>query len=690
MTTINDARRRKILGWLFFLLVLGAVVGLVAFLKSPQVGAVLQALKAPELPPRPEYSGREWLSSEQNWQTDMRREFHHASQGTRTLPIPLRWFTALEVPASSLATMPFGNKGLFSADEYLLRFGFIEGERSEHNPLKLPVGFATTPFQNLPGISGKVTAIGFTCAACHTGHMVYDDIEYIVEGGSATTDLGQLTIALGAAMGQTLASAKIPLMGGRFDRFARNVLGPDAYNEANIALLQSELESLVNSITQLPAGVDVIEGYTRLDALNRIGNQVFALDTGRFDNYVPINAPVNYPHIWTASWFDWVQYDGSIMAPLIRNAGEAMGVSAGLNTTAPGEEKRFSSSIDMNMLWWMENVLSGSDPNPAKGQPGLLSPPWPEAFPDIDRDRASRGKAIYERICVDCHLPTLDSEELWTSEEYYGPVEYYVDDQAYTTDPLLKLKLIDLKQIGTDPAQSAILMSRTVDTAGFAAGTTQANTPGMGINAEVCVNRPTFPDAPYDLQNYAEMRWGELVNVQIDDGPMVNFGLALGAIVDQAIDAWYDVNFTPDEYRDEYEEGRPNCLRPSNGYKARPLNGVWATAPFLHNGSVPTVKDLLSSPDDRPEYVLLGSLEFDPINLGLKQNQEISPPEDGTYNQDGYFILNTATPGNRNTGHEFSDEWQEGLHWSQQKRGVIGPAFTDTEIMDVIEYLKTI
>ena len=104
------------------------------------------------------------------------------------------------------------------------------------------------------------------------------------------------------------------------------------------------------------------EGFTRLDALNRIGNQVFAIDTERYGNYVNINAPVNYPHIWTSSWFAWVQYDGSIMQPLTRNAGEAMGVSAEVNFRRPAEDGHFVSTIPFDNLHWIEKQLAGNTP----------------------------------------------------------------------------------------------------------------------------------------------------------------------------------------------------------------------------------------------------------------------------------------------------------------------------------------
>jgi len=74
------------------------------------------------------------------------------------------------------------------------------------------------------------------------------------------------------------------------------------------------------------------EGFGRLDALNRIGNQVFSTDlamsglTGFERNLHAQDAPVSFPPIWTVPWFLYAQYDASIQQPLIRNAGEALGV----------------------------------------------------------------------------------------------------------------------------------------------------------------------------------------------------------------------------------------------------------------------------------------------------------------------------------------------------------------------------
>ena len=95
------------------------------------------------------------------------------------------------------------------------------------------------------------------------------------------------------------------------------------------------------------------------------------------------------------------------------------------------------------------------------------------------------------------------------------------------------------------------------------------------------------------------------------------------------------------------------------GYKARPLNGIWATAPYLHNGSVPTLTELLKRVKDRKEKFHVGSLEYDPVNVGF-----VDDPD--------YPEFNTLIEGNRNTGHEH------------------GVDLTEPEKRDLIEFLKTL
>jgi hypothetical protein len=676
MSTVADAVCRLWWRRFFIFLAIVVAVGLIVFLTGPRVGAVIKALTPPVLPEPIAVSEQVWRG-DQSWSAGQAEEFHFKAQGTHTLPIPLSWFLALEAPLNSPLLVPFARRERFVDNRYLLRFGFIGAPWTKANPNGLPIGFAISPYQSIDGISHKETAVGLTCAACHTGQLVFKEKRYVIDGGPAMTDLGQLTLALGAALGQTAISAKLPLLSGRFTRFAKAVLGSE-YTDITRNALEKELDAVLQKLAAQPGGVDITEGFSRLDALNRIGNQVFALDPHRYDNYVNINAPVNYPHIWTSSWFSWVQYDGSIMQPLIRNAGEAMGVSAEMNYSAPQGEGRFASSIPFDKLGWIEDQLAGKPPLPDKTFTGLNAPSWPDGFPAIDKAKAAEGAKLYEDLCSGCHRPALTPDvaqgrapnsDFWT---HFGPITWKGKDgqEKHTTESVLNVKIIEQADIGTDPAQSNVLGFRKVDTAGRDLTRAGQASPGLGIDIHVC-------------QENADRT---LDTIHISDNAMQLYALALGAVVQMGINEWFRSTGGGESARANIEGDRPNCLAAGFGYKARPLNGVWATAPFLHNGSVPTLEHLLGPVENRPKAFLLGDPTFDPKNVGIVLHQ-IDEPKGRDYDKTtGYFILDTSKPGNHNTGHEFSKEYSKTKHVP----GVVGPALSPDERNAIIEFLKSI
>ncbi|HKB03396.1 MAG TPA: hypothetical protein VKD90_14330 [Gemmataceae bacterium] len=94
----------------------------------------------------------------------------------------------------------------------------------------------------------------------------------------------------------------------------------------------------------------------------------------------------------------------------------------------------------------------------------------------------------------------------------------------------------------------------------------------------------------------------------------------------------------------------------NRGYIARPLAGAWATAPFLHNGSVPSLADLLRPATDRPKKFWVGSREYDPVKVGYVSDKDLIPADE----QARVRELDTTRPGNANGGHEFGTDLPEG------------------------------
>jgi hypothetical protein len=108
-------------------------------------------------------------------------------------------------------------------------------------------------------------------------------------------------------------------------------------------------------------------------------------------------------------------------------------------------------------------------------------------------------------------------------------------------------------------------------------------------------------------------------------------------------------------------ERRPDpSWRATHGYIARPLKGVWVTAPYLHNGSVPTLFDLLQPAAKRPQQFRIGTREFDPVKVGYVNDLEKG------------WLFDTTLKGNENSGHEF------------------GAQLSDENKIDLVEYLKTL
>jgi hypothetical protein len=113
-------------------------------------------------------------------------------------------------------------------------------------------------------------------------------------------------------------------------------------------------------------------------------------------------------------------------------------------------------------------------------------------------------------------------------------------------------------------------------------------------------------------------------------------------------------------------------------YMARPLAGIWATPPFLHNGAVPTLYEMLLPAYRRTKKFYVKGAEFDPHAVGLVMDDS----------QKGAYLFDTTVQGNYNTGHEFRAGYRRWTPNSPSQYGVIGPEMTDDERWAIIEYLK--
>ncbi len=552
------------------------------------------------------------------WDEQARQTYYYTPQGTTVKGLRYDWFTALELPFS---------RDRFASPDYLARFGFLTDPRqqaSELNPGNLPVGFARHPDDET-----GIHYLDITCAACHTGELRYKGQAVRIDGGAALHSLASTVPTLkgggfGQALGMSMAFTYYNPI--KFERFARTVLGEhgDAARRQLRADFKAVLDRLLGTAyNDWHRGLyPTEEGFGRTDAFGRIANGVFgdAIDPS---NYRVANAPVSYPQLWDIWKFDWVQWNGSAMQPMARNIGEALGVGATLHLFGENggqlpENERYPSSVRLHDLYTLEETLKQLKP-----------PTWPEAIlGKVDLALASQGRALFAENCAYCHAPNPVPPDRRLAPE---------------RDPEWHMRIVPTRIIGTDP-------------------TTADN----------------IADHRFDIRR---LGWSKEELARLD---VKLFGSSLEQVdfasISSAKGLAYVTAYVENRaYRDagieQPERGRMDGydlaigVQEIRGYKARPLDGIWATPPFLHNGSVPNLFQLLSPVVERDTRFWVGNFEYDPQRAGFLTGEF-----------KGGFLFDTRVTGNGNRGHEFRD--------GCRNEGVIGRYLEPQERYALIEYLK--
>ena len=593
------------------------VVKLVLLLALIALAVVLYYIANPNLPT---YKQPEQLHYLDQWTDAERQTYYYTPQGTRVKGLRYEWFTALE--------MPFGSDK-FARLDYLARFGFLvdpKQQPSALNPGNLPVGFS----RHEDSESGE-HYLDISCAACHTGELRYRGQAVRIDGGAALHSLASTVPTLrgggfGQALGMSMAFTYYnPL---KFRRFAREVLG-ERYPQGR-ERLRADFKQVLDTLLSTAANdwhrglYPTEEGFGRTDAFGRIANTVFgeAIDPA---NYRIANGPVSYPQLWDIWKFDWVQWNGSAMQPMARNIGEALGVGATLQLLddhgqAIPEADRYPSSVRLHDLYTLEETLKRLQP-----------PHWPEeVLGKIDLALASRGKALFSENCAYCHAPAPKPK---------------AERLAPSRDPEWRMRIVPISVVGTDPTTADNIADHRFDISRL--GWTKAELSKLDVR---------------------------LFGSSLDEVDFKSISSAKGlAYITAYVEnrAYQDAGIAPRQRQVMDGYGLPIGVQELRGYKARPLDGIWATPPFLHNGSVPTLFQLLSPVYERQSSFWVGNFEFDPKFVGFQS--EKFP---------GGFFFDTRVTGNGNGGHEFRDGCRQ--------QGVIGRALSPDERWALIEYLKVL
>jgi len=212
------------------------------------------------------------------------------------------------------------------------------------------------------------------------------------------------------------------------------------------------------------------------------------------------------------------------------------------------------------------------------------------------------------------------------------------------------------------------------------------NAAAIGSLQQTVSTLPPGPELDAAKSALAYAQGGALTEAQVDahldaiNLSRVNIGQGLNILGLIIRDKYYSDRGFSDAMRGCYEGfGMLDLPQVVSGYKPRPLQGVWATPPFLHNGSIPNLYELLSPAYERSTKFYVGRREFDPEKVGYR----LDPLSKGG------FWFDTRLPGNFNTGHEFRSGYVPyDENNPQVQYGVIGPELTPDQRYELIEYLK--
>ena len=569
---------------------------------------------------------------DQGWSKDTREQFYHLTQGSQF--VPYSWFLALEQA---------DNQELFRADENMERLGFISQPKTTHNPDSLPIGFARDdnpgtvtesyairkaslgPNYQVEDYPATNSWLGLTCAACHTNDIHYKGVVIRIDGGPTLADPETFEVEIAAALRATVDDDE------KFDRFARRVregLDEAGTSEVEAAALRRRLDAytgVLEKSIQDNRVPDLPYGFARLDAFGAILNKVCGATLEIPENQRSSSAPVSFPFLWNTPELDWVQWNGSASNAIARNVGEVMGVFAHLKLTGTPQEGQFTSTVDIQRLFQLEEWIAE-----------LSAPKWPEEIlGEIDEEKAQLGRTLFAENCSGCH-GVRDANGAFPMTAPNRFQKQFIKTHMITVFPP------DEDQIGTDPMMVKNVVTRTAKTGALSAA--------LGGT----------PEAP------AVRVLGAAVSGVIKR--------ELSEIPNQSPEELQELAIKLSGYHDP-DIGPPNVF----GYKARPLNGIWATAPYLHNGSVPNLYQLLLPAGERVRSFWVGSRDFDPVHVGFETHEYAGGFELRTVDGDGNPI-----PGNLNSGHEGPGHTQTKGDDGQYRD------FTDDERWAIIEYMKTL
>lgn len=554
----------------------------------------------------------------------------HLSEGSDIFP--LKWIFTMRSQFSSQAgktnlienlDQKFGvvkeSAAIAARSPYPLKWVGLSASWSGEHPTRADVRLrpdqsveAAFGVRGLPNRGESIAMVGVNCSFCHSNEIQFKDKRVFYEGAPNMLNIRGFFQDLFASTAKTMLTPEIldpflrangvggdtKAMAVEFSASLKRDLGLDSvkqrvvghvlnfldqpfYEGKKVQTLRKQLfarrdvlQSYLAKLVQLTMGVNELSPELQqrmmflaasmgLDPKLPTTPEGFARTDafGRISNWVarsknpiPLTATSSVPPMWNIKYRALFHWNANTNSVVMRNLGQSFGLGAVMTNTNGEGAAKYDTTANLHNLVHLENLLYK-----------VQSPDWASTGEPLDLARVKRGCEVFNQTCARCHQP---------KSERVGPQK-----------SLVEYNLLPQKVIGTDTTYL----------------TNQA-TPVDGVPFKEALFKFTqnIRDRYYQRYQIFSSQQKEWERFDLR-GPELFRDTSLGEDGHTGVSVYLNI---PTE--------------PAPGYPARSLGGIWATPPYLHNGSVANLEELLKPSSERAKIFFVGSRVYDPETLGFK------------------------------------------------------------------------
>jgi hypothetical protein len=464
--------------------------------------------------------------------------------------------------------------------EHLERFGFVPDAARPNNPHGLPIGMTVVRSRNA-NLSG-MQMVGFTCAACHLGEISYHGKYLRIDGAPSLIDLQAYQVEFANSLDATLRDPK---------KLLALILAME--REQNGPISSPNEKGATYDAGSLQSAADVPEKSNADSSFHSVPSKIADTTTYSRGASLSFAQRAQADVAILKARLAYVKHGALLVNGTEPGPGRIDAFGAARNLLFSNYATKMQSPVSFPYIWEVpdgtQQKLTGTDAQWIHYDGNTNS------ILERNIGQALGMGAVFDPKTFESTLRIQNLHRLqvltlkltppkWPTE-LFGPVDQAksrVGEQIFVAkcQGCHQNHLYTLAEMGTDPDR--------------------ANSFGQPVG------NISFPNAVAPILSGIKNR------AFVEDG------------IGKTEQAQMDVN--------------PVIWRATGKYLARPLKGIWATAPYLHNGSVPSLYDLLH-PEERPVRFSMGTREYDPQKIGYAMTSG------------GAWTYDTTQPGNNNTGH---------------------------------------